>query len=95
MTVFYRWFDGHGRIELADILRTPEPFHLTAPQIVERIIAAGCTPDVSKPYENAIATLGVITRFERDGQWFIVAIDEEGETILVQERREDGYDVSE
>ena len=54
---YYRYFVGDGRELLAETLGDPNPFTMPGDKIVERVLAAGYTPNLKRverdPYPRA------------------------------------------
>ncbi len=88
---YYSWFHGHGRTILADDLGAEDPFGLDSAVIVDRIIAAGYTPEVDRPQEAPFRGLGLVAEVERDGVNYLVSISKDAEEIGVQEWRDVAY----
>ena len=87
----YIYFHGQGRDLLAETLGAADPFSLPGSEIVERVLAAGFTPDLEHARRTQFPTAKNVSMVERDGQSFIVSIDTGAETIAVQEERADAY----
>ncbi len=90
---FYYWyFFGRGREFLEKELRDPHPFSLSGAAIVERVLAAGYTPQSEnverKPFKIADQTSIV----RRGDQTFLVWVNHAAETIAVQEQRANAYE---
>lgn len=92
---YYSYFAGRGRELLAETLGDVDPFTLPAPEIVERVLAGGYTPDLESGRRRPFSLTGLIDSVIRDGQKFLVSTDAEAETIGVQEMREDAYEQAE
>lgn len=88
----YSYFAGRGRELLAEELGASDPFSLPGAEIVERMLAAGYTPDLESARRVPFPMSGLVDKIERDGQTFLVSIDSEAETIAVQEQRADAYE---
>ena len=71
-----------------------EPLSLPGSEIVERILAAGHTPDLKREQRLPFPVADNMAVVNRKGQTFVVSIDTEAETIAVQEQREDAYERS-
>jgi hypothetical protein len=93
--VFYSYITGHGRALLADTLGVEDPFALEPAEIVERVLAAGYTPNLDRPNAESWPQIGIITEVPRDGQTFLVAVGRDAEEISMQEMRADPYEVAE
>ena len=89
---YYSWFSGHGRTILADEFGIEDPFDLHPADIVDRILAAGYTPDVNHPHDAPFRGLGLIAEVERNGVNYLVSISKDAEEIGVQEWRDVAYD---
>ncbi len=89
--IFYRYFAVQGREALIDTLASTDPFGLSPTEIVERVLALGYGPDVTKHAEEIWPTVGRVFEVRRDGRDFLVAISRDAEEISLQEVRADGY----
>ena len=88
---FYQYFAGFGRDALADTFGSADPFALPPAEIIERVIALGCTPFVNLRKSEMWPTIGRVFEVRRDGQDFLVAISRDAEEISVQEMRAKAY----
>lgn len=88
---YYSYFTGHGHERLAEMLDTAEPFRLLPSQIVERLLAAGCKPDLDQASRAPFPTAGAIFMDRFEGNVFIVSIDTKDQVIVVQEQRMEPY----
>ena len=88
---FYSYLYGKGRNLLAATLGAEDPFGLPGSEIVDRILAAGFTPDIGSAQRKPFPTAHEVSVVNRERQTFIVSIDTEAETIGVQEMRDDAY----
>ncbi len=89
---YYSYFHGQGRELLAETLGDPNPFTMPGEKIVERVLAAGYTPDLEHVEHEPFPDADAMSIVERDGQHFFVYIDVEGERIAVQEKRAGAYE---
>ena len=89
--IFYRYFAVQGREALIDTLASTDPFGLSPTEIVERVLALGYGPDVTKHAEEIWPTVGRVFEVRRDGRDFLVAISRDAEEISLQEVRAAGY----
>ena len=90
--LFYRVFADQGREVLVDTLASSDPFGLPPAEIVERVLALGCVPDVAVPRLTMWPTIGRVFEVRREKQDFLVAIGRDAEEISVQDMRADRYD---
>ena len=88
---YYSLFAGTGRGLLAETFGDPDPFSLPASVIVERILAAGYTPDLEHEQRLPFPVADNMAVVNRKGHTFVVSIEPEAETIAVQEHRDDAY----
>ncbi len=89
--VFYNYFSGQGREILVDVLGVEDPFGLPPAEIVERVLALGNLPDVSKPRSGMWPTVGQVYEVRQGEKDYLVAIGRDAEEISVQEVRSDWY----
>ena len=89
--IFYRYFAVQGREALIDALASADPFALPPAEIVERVLALGHGPDVTKHANEMWSTIGRVFEVRREGQDFLVAVSRDAEEISVQEIRTDAY----
>jgi len=89
--VFYSYITGHGRALLADTLGIEDPFALEPAEIVERVLAAGYTPNIDRPDAESWPTSGRVTVVRRENQTFLVSVCRDAEEISIQEMRVDRY----
>ena len=89
---FYSYFFGRGRELLAETLGAEDPFSLPGSEIVERVLAAGFSPDIEHEQRMPFPVADNMAVVRREGQTFAVSVDPETETIAVQEVREDAYE---
>ena len=68
---------------------------MSGDKIVERVLAAGYTPNLDRVEREPYAGADAVSVVERDGQHFFVYIDVEAERIAVQEVRQDAYERAE
>ncbi len=92
---FYTYFAGRGRELLAETLGVEDPFSLPGSEIVDRILAAGFTPDVEHGQRKPFALTGLVELVKHADQRFYVSINPDSEKITVQERRADRYEQGE
>ncbi len=88
---FYRCFAGQGREALIDTLATADPFALSPAEIVERILALGFEPDVTKHSDEMWPTIGRVFEVRREEQDLLVAVSRDAQEVSVQEARVDAY----
>ena len=89
---FYYWyFFGHGRELLEEELRDPHPFSLPGAAIVERVLAAGYTPQSENIERKPFKIVDQTSLVRRGDQTFLVWVNQGSETIAVQEQRADAY----
>lgn len=88
---FYRYFACQGRDVLIDTLASADPFGLAPAEIIERVMALGNVPDVTKHATEMWPTIGRVFEVHREEQDFLVAVSRDAEEISVQEIRGDAY----
>ncbi len=93
--VFYSCLTGHGRALLADTLGVEDPFALEPAEIVERVLAAGYTPDIDRPNAESWPSSGIVTVVRREDQTFLVSVSRHAEEISMQEMRVKRYEPAE
>ena len=86
----YLLFIGRNREACIDVLG-PDAFKLRAEQIVDRLYAAGYTPDVFNPSRGPHPAPGVTTRIEYEGCTYLITVDEEAGAMTVQDAVADLY----
>ena len=87
--MFYSYFAGYGRDDLAAAFASADPFALSPAAIVEQVIVLGCIP---LPKQAMWPTVGQVFEVRREEQDFLVSISRDAEEISVQEFRADAYD---
>ena len=88
---FYRYFARQGREALIDTLASADPFGLSPAEVLERVLALGFGPDMTKHADEMWPTVGRVFEVRRERQDFLVAISRDAEEISVQEIRADAY----
>ena len=76
---FYRYFAVQGRETLIDTLASVDPFALSPAEVLERVLALGFGPDVTKHPGEMWPTIGRVFEVRRDEQDFLVAIGRDAE----------------
>ncbi len=88
---YYSYFSGHGREILADVLGDDDPFSIPPAEIIERVLALGFSPDVTKHSAEIWPTIGRVFEVWREKQDFLVAVSRDAQEVSVQEARADAY----
>ena len=88
---YYSYAVTTGRGILVDLFETEDPFAPPPAEIVERVLALGCTPVISRAQREPLPTWGAVSEVPRDDQTFLVAVSRDAETVSVQEVRVDAY----
>ena len=88
---FYSIAHIQGTGIMVDLFGTDSPYSLPAAEIVDRLLALGCTPIVNRMQREPFPQFGRTEEVQRGDQTFLVAVSRDAQLIGVQEIRTHPY----